>query len=163
MSFHRLGLQFYFLACALAWTTASEPTDMVSTAITSSYWDCCKPSCAADGQAQVSSPVSNCDSKNRPLNNPVAVSSCQKGSNGQPRGPSYMCANQAPFVDESGQAYAFAAVSPFLYSAAGSCCACFRLNYTDGPAKRKNIIIQTVHQMPETINSTFALAVSTCI
>jgi hypothetical protein len=55
------------------------------------YWDCCKPSCAWPGKAQVSEPIHTCNKQDlwpNPLDSDAA-SSCGGGD-------AYACSNNGP-------------------------------------------------------------------
>ena len=130
---------------------ASIPVSGVAN--TTQNWNCCKPSCGWPGKADVNSPVQSCDINNHPLANYSVVSSCQDG-------PSYMCADQAPWLVNEQMAYGFAAVSIDGGSEASWCCACFELAFTSGSVLGKKMIVQaTDTQFGAPPGSHFVLAV----
>lgn len=87
--------------------------------VTTRYWDCCKPSCAWPGKAQVSKPVNTCNIGDQYDYNSNAQSGCGGGS-------AYSCSNQEPWAVNDGLAYGFAAVKLAGKSEWDWCCACYR-------------------------------------
>lgn len=103
------------------------------------YWDCCKPSCAWPGKADVSNPPYTCDIKDNPLSNYEAVSGCESG------GTAFTCTNQAPWAANSLVSYGFAATAISGGTEASWCCACYALTFTSGKAKGKVMLVQSVN------------------
>lgn len=87
--------------------------------VTTRYWDCCKPSCAWSGKAQVSQPVKTCNIQDQYLNGDNVASACDGGS-------AYTCSNQGPWAENDGLAYGFAAVKLARKSERDWCCACYK-------------------------------------
>ena len=87
---------------------------------TTRYWDCCKPSCAWPGKADVSSEVKVCNINDQPLlGNANAVNGCDAG------GEAYMCSDQQPWAVSADLAYGFAAVKLAGGTEASWCCGCY--------------------------------------
>lgn len=103
------------------------------------YWDCCKPSCAWPGKADVSNPTFTCDIKDNPLSNYEAVSGCESG------GTAFTCTDQAPWAANSLVSYGFAATSISGGTESSWCCACYALTFTSGKAKGKVMLVQSVN------------------
>ena len=109
--------------------------ELSGSADTSQYWDCCKPSCAWDGKANVNAPAATCDINNSLLTNDSAISSCY-GS-----GPSYMCADQVPWQVDVDKAYGFGVVKITGGSEESLCYACYDLSFVSGSAKGKSMTV----------------------
>jgi hypothetical protein len=98
----------------LVWHVSGE------SGVTTRYWDCCKPSCAWTGKAQVSEPVRTCNKQDQwpnPLN-PNAASSCGSGD-------AYTCSNNGPWAVNNDLAYGFAAAKLKGKTEKDWCCACY--------------------------------------
>ena len=96
-------------------------TALSTSAITTRYWDCCKPSCSWPSKAQVSSPVLTCNKNDKwPLSgvDPNAVSSCDGGD-------AYACSNMGPWAVNPDLAYGFAAARLAGLGEWDWCCACY--------------------------------------
>ena len=93
--------------------------DAQSSAKTTRYWDCCKPSCGWSGKASVSSPVKSCDKSDNPLADMAAKNGCESG------GTAFMCTNQSPWAVNDSLAYGFAAVKLAGGTESSWCCACY--------------------------------------
>ena len=121
---------------------------------TSQNWDCCKPSCAWPGKANVTTPVQSCDITNNPLTDANTNSSCQNGT-------SYLCASQAPWVVNPSLAYGFAAATIVGGNETSWCCACYELLFNSGLAKGKKMIVQVTDSVfdKSTSGSQFVLSV----
>ncbi|KAF2122603.1 RlpA-like double-psi beta-barrel-protein domain-containing protein-containing protein [Lophiotrema nucula] len=76
-------------------------------AVTTRYWDCCKPSCAWPGKAQVSE-----------------RSACGGGN-------AYACSNNGPWAVNDNLAYGFAAAKLKGRDEKSWCCACYECNHFD--------------------------------
>lgn len=87
--------------------------------ITTRYWDCCKPSCAWPGKAQMSKPVNTCNIQDQYDYNSNAQSACGGGS-------AYTCSNQEPWALNDGLVYGFVAVKLRGKSEWDWCCACYK-------------------------------------
>lgn len=127
-------------------------------AVTTRYWDCCKPSCAWDAKADVNRPVLSCGIDDKPLDTKPGTA-CNGGT-------AYSCSNQQPWAVNDTLSYGFAGVfiMPDLTQGGieGSwCCACYRLDFTGDALRGKSMIVQasnTAYDIKTT--SRFSLAVS---
>jgi hypothetical protein len=116
--FHQMSIQRSIAAAAvtLCFITAIS----AESGVTTRYWDCCKPSCAWPGKAQVSSPVRTCDKNDLwPAQlDSNAASACGGGE-------AYACANNGPWAVNDNLAYGFAAAKLAGRSESNWCCACY--------------------------------------
>jgi hypothetical protein len=127
-------------------------------AITTRFWDCCKPSCAWDAKADVNRPVLSCGTDDKPIDT-KAGTACNGGS-------AYQCSNQQPWAVNDTLSYGYAGVfiMPNLVRGdieGGWCCACYKLDFTSDPLRGKSIIVQasnTAYDVKTT--NRFTLAVS---
>ncbi|KAL5320342.1 hypothetical protein ACEPPN_011143, partial [Leptodophora sp. 'Broadleaf-Isolate-01'] len=109
--------QILLASSLLNTTTITSPT----TAVTTRYWDCCKPSCAWPDKAQVSEPVRTCNKNDKwPTTgvDPNAASSCDGGD-------AYACSNLGPWAVNEDLAYGFAAAKLEGKGERDWCCACY--------------------------------------
>ncbi|KAH9904352.1 glycoside hydrolase family 45 protein [Xylariomycetidae sp. FL2044] len=106
--------------------------------VTTRYWDCCKPSCAWSGKADVDSPVGTCDANDNPLTDPDTASGCDGGS-------AYTCTNFSPWAVDDTLAYGFAATSISGGTESSWCCACYQLEFTSGAVAGKTMIVQSTN------------------
>ena len=127
-------------------------------AVTTRFWDCCKPSCGWRGKAQVSSPVVACTADNKPTDI-AAGTGCNDGT-------AFQCASQQPWKinDTLSYGYAGAFIVPSLTNNGiedAWCCACYQLDFTSDPLIGKSMIIQASNTAYDIINTNrFSLAVS---
>lgn len=127
-------------------------------AITTRFWDCCKPSCAWNGKADVSKPVEACTADDKPTDMAAGT-----GCNG---GTAYQCSNQQPWSINDTLSYGFAGVfiTPELTNGGiegAWCCACYQLDFTSEPLIGKSMIIQASNTAYDiTTTNRFTLAVS---
>ncbi|KAI4948988.1 hypothetical protein J4E91_005450 [Alternaria rosae] len=108
-------------------------------AVTSRFWDCCKPSCGWNGKADFSSPVESCTADDKPTD--VAAGT---GCNG---GSAFQCSSQQPWAinDTVSYGYAGAFILPELTHGGiegAWCCACYQLDFTSEPLIGKSMIVQ---------------------
>ncbi|KAF2182549.1 glycoside hydrolase family 45 protein [Zopfia rhizophila CBS 207.26] len=106
---------------------------------TTRYWDCCKGSCGWSGKASVNQPIRSCDKSDNPLADMAAKNGCENG------GTAYMCSNQSPWAVSDTLSYGFAAVKLAGGNEGSWCCACYKLTFTSGPAKGKQLIVQATN------------------
>lgn len=93
--------------------------------VTTRYWDCCKPSCAWSGKAQVSKPVNTCNIRDQYFPNDNVPSACDGGL-------AFTCSNQGPWAVNDGLAYGFAAAKLAGKSERDWCCSCYKyVQYSD--------------------------------
>ncbi|VUC29201.1 unnamed protein product [Clonostachys rosea] len=102
------------------------------------YWDCCKPSCAWTGKADVSAPVNTCDANNNPLSNPDATSGCDGGT-------AYTCGNFSPWKVSDSLSYGFAATAISGGTESSWCCACYQITFTSTAVSGKTMIVQSTN------------------
>ena len=127
-------------------------------AVTTRYWDCCKPSCGWNGKADFSSPVESCTADNKPTN-PAAGTGCNGGD-------AFQCADQQPWAINDTMSYGFAGVYIMPALTRGGiedawCCACYQLDFTSDPLIGKSMIIQASNTAYDiTTTNRFTLAVS---
>ncbi|KAH7075887.1 endoglucanase [Paraphoma chrysanthemicola] len=127
-------------------------------AITTRYWDCCKPSCAWTGKADVSRPVLSCTADDKPTD-VAAGTACGTG------GTAFQCSNQQPWAINDTVSYGFAGafITPGLTSGGiegAWCCACYQLDFTSDPLRGKSLIIQasnTAYDITSTNRFTLAI------
>jgi hypothetical protein len=128
-------------------------------AVTTRFWDCCKPSCGWDGKADVSHPVSSCSPDDKPVD--IATGT---GCNG---GGAFQCSNQQPWAINDTLSYGFAGVfiTPDLTGGGiedAWCCACYRLDFTSEPLRGKSMVVQASNTAYDIHANRFSLAVSFC-
>ncbi|KAL2205562.1 glycoside hydrolase [Sarocladium strictum] len=105
---------------------------------TTRYWDCCKPSCAWSGKAQVNRPTLTCSANDSPLTDPDVRSGCDGGS-------AFTCSNNSPWAVNDQTAYGFAATAISGQSESSWCCACYALTFTSGPVAGKTMVVQSTN------------------
>ncbi|ORY18870.1 RlpA-like double-psi beta-barrel-protein domain-containing protein-containing protein [Clohesyomyces aquaticus] len=108
----------------------------ISTAITTRFWDCCKPSCSWKEKAKVTGPVLTCDKQDNPFRDFAAGTGCGTG------GTAYSCSDQQPWAVNDTFSYGFAGIYIEGHVEDFWCCACYQLNFTSGPVKGKSMIVQ---------------------
>ncbi|KAF9698531.1 hypothetical protein EKO04_003867 [Ascochyta lentis] len=113
--------------------------DYSGEALTTRFWDCCKPSCAWKGKASVSSPVGSCTADDKPID--IDAGTGCKG------GTAFACSQQQPWAVNDTLSYGFAGVF-ITKDVVGVptedawCCACYQLDFTSEPLRGKRMIIQ---------------------
>ncbi|ODV63992.1 glycoside hydrolase family 45 protein [Ascoidea rubescens DSM 1968] len=105
---------------------------------TTRYWDCCKPSCAWNGKADVKKPVEACSADG---NNVIGVD-VQSGCVG---GSAYMCNDQQPWAISDSLAYGFAAAGLNGGSESSMCCSCYKLTFTSSSIAGKTMVVQVTN------------------
>ncbi|KAF2639235.1 endoglucanase [Massarina eburnea CBS 473.64] len=108
-------------------------------AITTRFWDCCKPSCAWKNKGTVSRPVLSCGIDDKPIDIDAGT-----GCNG---GTAYQCSNQQPWSVNDTFSYGFAGafIKPELTGGKiedSWCCACYQLDFTSDPLRGKILVVQ---------------------
>ncbi|RMZ70997.1 glycoside hydrolase family 45 [Pyrenophora seminiperda CCB06] len=140
---------------------------LAESGLTTRYWDCCKPSCAWLGKAQVSEPVRTCNKQDlwpNPLD-PNAQSGCDNCE-------AYTCSNNGPWAVNDNLAYGFAAAKLAGKGERDWCCACYdtlkerrkaelynRLTFTSGPVQGKKMVVQVTNTGGDLGNNHFDLAI----
>jgi hypothetical protein len=128
-------------------------------AITTRFWDCCKPSCAWNGKADVNKPVLSCTADNK-VTDVAAGTACGTG------GTAYQCSDQQPWAINDTLSYGFAGafILPSLTNGGiegAWCCACYQLDFTSEPLRGKTLIVQASNTAYDvTTTNRFSLAVS---
>ena len=153
---HHTTMLWYAILClSISPCAVFARSPKTGVGITYQNWNCCKPSCAWPGKANVSAPAKSCDINNQPLTDANVGTSCQNG-------PSYMCADQAPWVVNPDLAYGFAASTIEGESEDSWCCACYDLTFMSGPSKGRRMIVQATDTDLGATNpgSQFVLAVT---
>ncbi|KAF2689182.1 glycoside hydrolase family 45 protein [Lentithecium fluviatile CBS 122367] len=108
-------------------------------AVTTRFWDCCKPSCAWKDKAAFSRPVLSCTADDKSTEIDAGT-----GCNG---GTGFQCSNQQPWSVNDTFSYGFAGVYIKPELTGGKiedawCCACYQLDFTSEPLRGKSMIIQ---------------------
>lgn len=122
---------------------------------TTRYWDCCKPSCAWPGKAPLSQgPLLTCDINDNPLSDGGDTDSgCEAG------GGAFMCSAHAPWAIDDSLAYGWAAVRINGQTESDWCCACYELEFTDGPVSGKKMVVQATNTGGDLGENHFDIAV----
>jgi hypothetical protein len=123
----------------------------VQTGVTTRYWDCCKPSCAWNGNGP--SPSTSCAADGVTIVNVNDVSGCSSG------GVAYMCSNEQPWNVSSTLSYGFAAAALSGYTLQQECCSCFELTFTSAPVTGKQMIVQITNTGSDVGSSQFDIAI----
>jgi len=143
---------FYFLLLiTLFWAHPNAAFD----AVTTRYWDCCKPSCAWKDKADVTRPVQTCTRNGLPITS-TNFADVISGCNG---GGSFSCDSQSPFIVSDKLSYGFAAAKLKDQTEKDWCCACYKLTFTSGPVKGKNMIVQVTNTGGDLGNNHFDLQI----
>jgi hypothetical protein len=127
-------------------------------ALTTRFWDCCKPSCGWKGKADFSRPVESCTADDKPTD--IAAGT---GCNG---GGAFQCSNQQPWAINDTVSYGYAGVYITQDLTSGGiedawCCACYQLDFTSEPLIGKSMIVQASNTAYDVTNANrFSLAVS---
>jgi hypothetical protein len=151
------GLPLKTLIAILPFFLQVRAAGLSGSAITTRYWDCCKPACAwpdAVTAARLSNQVTTCSLNDNPLTDPNAQSGCNGG-------PAFACSDQTPWAVSSDLSYGFAAFNSPSGSTKGTCCACFELTFTSGPVNGKKMIVQATNIGYDLNSNQFDIAVST--
>ncbi|CAD5223600.1 unnamed protein product [Bursaphelenchus okinawaensis] len=144
----------FLFALGLVVVTVYVHGDQVGT--TTGYWDCCKPSCAWPGKANVSRPSLACDINDQPINDSNAYSGCGDD------GVAYMCSHEQPWAIDDNLSYGFAAVNIGGQTEADWCCACYELTFTDDPIKGKKFVVQATNTGGDLQDNHFDMAIPGC-
>jgi Glycosyl hydrolase family 45./Cellulose or protein binding domain. len=119
------------------------PVSGGATGVTTRYWDCCVASCSWKENTNAEHPVNVCQKDGKtvyPKFDWTIGNVCDGGKQG------YMCNDNQPWAINEKLAYGFAAAS---LSGQGSqkdwCCSCQRLEFTSGPVKGKQMVVQVTN------------------
>ncbi|OUM61087.1 glycoside hydrolase family 45 protein, partial [Piromyces sp. E2] len=107
---------------------------------TTRYWDCCLASCA--WKENTGGPVVNAckiDGETIITNFNYKIGNVCSGGSG------FMCNNNQPWGINDHVAYGFAAASFANSSQSNWCCGCYRLQFTSGSVKGKQMIVQVTN------------------
>jgi len=127
-------------------------------AVTTRFWDCCKPSCAWKEKAPFNRPVLSCSIDDKPID-AAAGTGCEGGT-------AYLCSEQQPWAVNDTFAYGFAGVFIMPSLTGGKiedawCCACYQLDFTSDPLRGKTMIVQASNTAYDIhTDNRFSLAVS---
>lgn len=113
--------------------------DYSGEALTTRFWDCCKPSCGWKGKASVSNPVGSCTADDKPISLDAGTG-CKGGT-------AFACSQQQPWAINDTFSYGFAGVYLTKDVVGGAtedawCCACYQLDFTSEPLRGKRMIVQ---------------------
>jgi len=104
----------------------------VQTAVTTRYWDACKPSCAWSGKP-VTPICSSCSANGSKISDGGMTSSCNGGG-------AYTCMTQAPWKINDNLSYGFAATA--AANGDQSCGKCYQLQFTSTGISGKTMIVK---------------------
>jgi len=124
-------------------------------AVTTRFWDCCKPSCSWDNKASFvkGQPALSCDINEQPLLDANQGTGCNGGT-------AFACANTAPWAVNDTLSYGFAAAYLMGGQETTWCCGCYQLTFTSGTVKGKSMVVQATNTDYDSISSnTFAIAI----
>jgi len=129
--------------------------DTSGSAVTTRYWDCCKPSCSWTNKASYKSnqAVLSCDIHDQPLFDANQGTGCDGGT-------SFACSSNSPWAVNDTFSYGF--TSAFLLGGDEStwCGSCYHLTFTSGPVQGKSMIVQATNtEYSSTANNTFNLGI----
>ncbi|KAF2464872.1 uncharacterized protein BDR25DRAFT_241221 [Lindgomyces ingoldianus] len=128
-------------------------TNGTGEAVTTRFWDCCKPSCSWKEKAKFSSPVLTCNKADEPFRDFSAGTGCNGGT-------AYSCSDQQPWAVNDTFSYGFAGIFVMGHVEDFWCCACYQLNFTSGPVKGKSMIVQASNTAYDvTTSNRFSLAI----
>ncbi len=124
--------------CPIAWVPTRVPGGATGTARTTRYADGCKPSCSWTGKALVTRPVVSCSATGCPLASVDTQSGCTGGS-------AFACLHQHPWAVNDTFALGFAAAKLRGQGEGDWCCACYLLQFMNGPARGKRMAVQVIN------------------
>ncbi|AGC43397.1 beta-1,4-endoglucanase [Myxococcus stipitatus DSM 14675] len=115
-------------------------------------WDCCKPSGAWPGKADVSTPVKACAKDGVTAVSATMQSGCAGGS-------SYACNNNQPWAVNANMSYGFARANLPGRPESDTSCACYALQFTSSAVKGKTHVVQLIGQGPDIGANVFELLI----
>jgi hypothetical protein len=135
----------------------TEDLNATGEAITTRFWDCCKPSCSWNGKASFSHPVDTCNASDDPIADFTTGTGCGTG------GSAYTCSDQHPWSVNDTLSYGYAGI--FLLNHPDTetfwCCSCYQLDFTSDPLRGKTMIVQASNSAFDISTANrFSLAVS---
>ncbi|KAJ3341434.1 hypothetical protein HDU93_004835 [Gonapodya sp. JEL0774] len=139
-------------------TYTAVPGGRTGSANTTTYWDCCKPSCGwlsnsgLTGVAARSCAASGATLTAKNVKNPCGGG----GITGPEDGFAYACTDAVPIVVNSDLAYGFAAL-PF--PDVEECCACYELTFTSSAIAGKRMVVQKINNGRDLATTQFDLQI----
>lgn len=121
-------------------------------AVTTRYWDCCKPSCAWSNKALVTKPVRTCTRDNHPQSSPQQPSGCVGGN-------AFVCSDQIPWNVSDKLSYGFAAVKLNGQQEKDWCCKCYELMFNHARLKGKKMVVQVTNTGYDLTDNHFDIAI----
>ncbi len=119
---------------------------------TTRYWDCCKPSCAWENKAPTIRPVETCFRNETRIIQRNMRSGCEGGE-------SFACSQQTAWAISSNLSYGFAAARIIGQTEADWCCTCYKLVFTSGPVRKKEMIVQITNTGGDLSDNHFDIAI----
>jgi len=122
---------------------------------TTRYWDCCTASCSWSENTKASHPVNVCkkDGVTR-----ISNFTWQNGNicdNKDPNNAGYMCNDNQPWAINENVSYGFVAAGFSSGQQKDWCCTCQRLEFTSGPVKGKQMVVQITNTGGDLSNNHF--------
>jgi len=108
---------------------------------TTRYWDCCVASCAWDANTLAQHPVNVCQKDGVTRYTPFDWRIGNICDSKKP-GTGYMCNDNQPWALNDNISYGFVAAGFRSGSQKNWCCTCQRLEFTSGPVKGKQMVVQ---------------------
>lgn len=137
------------------YTPEIVPGGVSGDAVTTRYWDCCKPSCSwkENIPKNLKRPINSCLKDGRTAANIELQTGCDQNG-----GTTYMCNNQQPWAVNSTFAYGFAGASFKGGADISYCCACFLLKFK-GQLAGKSMVVQWTNTGADALNHHFDLSI----
>jgi len=117
------------------------PINGGKTGKTTRYWDCCVASCSWQENTAAEHPVNVCNKDGMTVYDPFNWRIGNVCSN---NGSGYMCNNNQPWAVTENLAYGFVAAGFNSGNQKEWCCSCQRLEFTSGPVKGKQMVVQVL-------------------
>ncbi|KAF1951079.1 barwin-like endoglucanase [Byssothecium circinans] len=142
-SYHAMRVSYLrnilFLLDLFIVTVGCANVNISGDAVTTRFWDCCKPSCSWKNKGAVSKPVLSCGINDKPID--------IEAGTGCTGGTAFQCSDQQPWAVNDTFAYGFAGafITPDLTGGKieeSWCCGCYQLDFTSDPLKGKTMVIQ---------------------
>ncbi|KAF2740988.1 endoglucanase 1 precursor [Polyplosphaeria fusca] len=144
---------FLFLLDLFVVLAHASATDASGTAVTTRFWDCCKPSCGWKAKADFTQPVQTCTKDQKPLTDFDAGTACNGGDG-------FQCSNQQPWAVNDTLSYGFAGIFITGHVEDYWCCACYQLDFTSEGLENKTMIVQASNTAYDvTTTNRFSLAI----
>jgi len=118
------------------------PINGGKTGKTTRYWDCCVASCSWQENTAAEHPVNVCNKDGMTVYDPFNWRIGNVCSN---NGSGYMCNNNQPWAVTENLAYGFVAAGFNSGNQKEWCCSCQRLEFTSGPVKGKQMVVQVTN------------------